>query len=73
MKLMKGNTTLYFDRILMTKNEFVSGIKLLHIIKNMETTAVESSRMKSKIDINNLYTILGHCGEATPRMTGKAH
>ena len=29
--------------------------------------------MKNKIDINNLHTILGHCGEATARMTGKAH
>ena len=26
--------------------------------------------MKNKIDINNLHTILGHCGEATARMTG---
>jgi hypothetical protein len=39
----------------------------------MATTAVESSRMKNKIDFNNLQTILGHCGEATARMTGKAH
>ena len=29
--------------------------------------------MKNKIDINNLHTFLGHCGEATSRMTGKAH
>ena len=32
MKLMKGNTTIYFDRILKTKNGFVSGIKLLPIL-----------------------------------------
>ena len=39
----------------------------------MVTTAVESSSMRKKIDINNLHKMLGHCGEATARMTGKAH
>ena len=73
MKLMKAKPTLYFDRILKTKNGFVSGIKLLPIFENMATTNVRSSRMKNEIDINNLHTILGHCGEATARMTGKAH
>ena len=73
MKLMKGKTSLYFDRILKTKNGFVLGINLLPIFENMATTAVESSKMNNKIDINNLHTILGHCGEATARMTGKAH
>ena len=43
MKLMKGNTTLYFDRMLKTKNGFVSGIKLLPILgNNIATTAVEA-------------------------------
>ena len=73
MKLMKGNTTLYFDRILKTKNGFVSGIKLLPILVDMLTTVVDSRKMKNKMDINNLHTILGHCGDATARMTGKAH
>ena len=70
---MKGNTTLYFDRILKTKNGFVSGIKLLPILVDMTTTFVESNRMNSNIDINNQHTTLGHRGEATARMTGKAH
>jgi hypothetical protein len=30
VKLMKGNTTLFFDRILKTKNGFVLGIKLCY-------------------------------------------
>jgi hypothetical protein len=46
---------------------------LLPIFENMAVTAVESSKMKNEIDIKNLLTILGHCGEATARMTGKAH
>ena len=73
MKLMKGKTTLYFDRILKTKNGFVSGIELLPIFENMAITTVELRKMKNMIDINNLHTILGHCSEATARMTGKAY
>jgi hypothetical protein len=54
MKLMKGNTTLYFDRILKTKTGFVSGIKLLPILgNNIATTAVEVNKVKPKININN--------------------
>jgi hypothetical protein len=71
MKLMKGNTTLYFDRMLKTKNGFVSGIKLLPILgNNIATTAVEADKVKPKVDINNLHKILGHCGEDATRMTG---
>ena len=55
MKLMKGKTTLYFDRILKTKNGFVSGIKFLPIINNMATTAVESRRMKNYIGHLTVY------------------
>ena len=73
MKLMKGNTTLYFDRMLKTKNGFVSGIKLLPILgNNIATTAVEENKVKPKININNLHKILGHCGEVATRMTGKS-
>ena len=58
MKLMKGKTTLYFDRMLKTKNGFVSGIKLLPILgNNIATTAVEAEKVKPKININNLHTI----------------
>jgi hypothetical protein len=53
MKLMKGKTTLYFDRILKIKNGF--GVAM--------NTAVESNKLKSKTDINNLHKVLGHCGQ----------
>jgi hypothetical protein len=62
MKLMKGNTTLNFDRILKTKNGVVS----LPILGNIATTAVEGNKVKSKININNLHRILGHCGKLKP-------
>ena len=71
LKLMKGKTTMYFDRILKTKDGFVTGIMLIPMMGNVATTAVETK--KTTININNLHKILGHCGEATARMTGKAH
>jgi hypothetical protein len=50
--LMKGNTTLYFNRMLKTKNGFVSGIKLLRILgNNTATTAVEANKVKPNIYI----------------------
>jgi hypothetical protein len=73
MKLMKGKITPYFDRILKNKIEFIPVIKLLHITEKMVTTAFESSKMKNKVNINNLHTILGYCDEGTDRMTGKFH
>jgi hypothetical protein len=64
MKLMKENTTLYFNRMLKTKNGFVSGIKLLPILgNNIATTAVEANKVKPKINIKSLHKILCHCGE----------
>jgi len=73
MKLMKGKTILYFDRMLKTKNGFVSEIKLLPILgNNIATTAVEANKVKPKVNINNLYKMLGHCGEVATRMTGKS-
>jgi hypothetical protein len=72
MKLMKGNTTLYFNRILKTKHGFVPGTKLLPILgNNIGTTTVVVNKVKPKISINNLHNILGHCGEVATRMTAK--
>jgi hypothetical protein len=34
---------------------------------------VDGNKVKSKININNLHRILGHCGEAATRMTGKSY
>jgi hypothetical protein len=73
MKLMKGNTTLYFNRMLKTKDGFLSGIKLPPILENnVATTAVEANNVKPKININNLHKMLGQCGKVATRMTGKS-
>jgi hypothetical protein len=73
MKLIKGNTTLYFDIILKTKNRFVLGIKLLTMLgNNIATTEVRANKVKPKININNLHKMLGHCGEVATRMNGKS-
>jgi gag-polypeptide of LTR copia-type len=72
MKLVKENITVYFDRILNTKNGFVSGTKLLPILgNNIATTAVKASKVKPKMNINNLHKIVGHCDKVATRMTGK--
>ena len=57
MKLMKQkNTALYFDRVLKTKNGFVSNIKLIPMLGKIVTTALESTKVKNNID--NLYKII---------------
>jgi hypothetical protein len=73
MKFMKGNTTLFFDIILRTKNGFVSGMKLIPMSGNIATTAAEVNKVKPKINISNLHKCLGHCGEVATRMTGKSY
>ena len=44
------------------------------LLNDVSATVVESKKEKSKnmIDVNNLHKILGHCGEASARLTGKA-
>jgi hypothetical protein len=32
----------------------------------------KKERSKNTIDVNNLHKILGHCGEVSARLTGKA-
>jgi hypothetical protein len=47
MKLMKGNTTLYFDRTLKIKCDFVLGIKLIPMFGIIASTSVESNKIKN--------------------------
>jgi hypothetical protein len=72
MKLMKENMAFYFDRILRTTNGFVSGIKLIPMLVNTATTAVEVNKVRPKINIHNLHNSVGHCGKVATRMTGKS-
>jgi hypothetical protein len=66
IKLMKGNIVILFDRCLKSKNGFVPGINMRPVLPDVGATVVDS------IDVNNLQNILGHCGEAGARLTGKA-
>ena len=74
IKLIKGNVTILFDRFLTSKNGFVPGIKMKPLLNDVIATVVESKKETSKnmIDVNNLHKILGHCGEASARLTGKS-
>jgi hypothetical protein len=40
-------------------------------LETIATTAVEAKKFKPKISINNLHTILGHCGKVAAKMTEK--
>jgi hypothetical protein len=72
VKVSKGKVTLYLDGILKTKDIFASGIKFIPMIGDVASTAVESNKVKNNVDITNLHEVLGKCGEATARMTGKS-
>jgi hypothetical protein len=54
------------------KNGFVSGIKLIPMLGNIATTAVEVNKVKPKRNINNLHKLLGHCGEDATGMAAKS-
>jgi hypothetical protein len=71
---MKGSVTIMFDRFVTSKNGFVPGIKMKSLLNAVSATIVESRKGKSKnmIDTNDLQQILGHCGKASARSTGKA-
>jgi hypothetical protein len=54
---------------LKSKNGFVPAIKMKAVLPDIGATVVNA---KNPININNLHKILGHCGEASARLTGKA-
>ena len=74
IKLMKGSVIILFDRFITSKNGSVPVIKMKPLLNAVSATSVESRKGKSKntIEINDLHQILGHCGEASARLTGKA-
>jgi hypothetical protein len=71
IKLIKGNVTLAFDKVVKTKIGFVPGIRLTPVLSDLGTAVVES-RKRESIDVNNLHKTLGYCGEDSTRLTGKA-
>jgi hypothetical protein len=71
---MKGKMVILFDRCLKSKNDFLPGIKMKAVLGDIRATVVDPKEEKPKnsINVNNLHKILGHCGEARTRLTGKA-
>jgi hypothetical protein len=74
IKLMKGKTVILFDRCLKSKNGFVPAITMKKVLANIGATVIKTKKGKPNISINvnNFHKILGHCGEANTRLTGKA-
>jgi hypothetical protein len=69
IKLTKGKMVILFDRCLKSKNGFVPAIKMKAVLADIGATVVNA---RNFINVNNLHKILGHCGEASARLTGKA-
>jgi hypothetical protein len=53
---------------------FVPGIKMKAVLPGIGATVVDPKKGKAKntVNVNNLHKFLGHCGEATARLMGKA-
>jgi hypothetical protein len=70
--LSKDSTTLYFERILKTKNGFLSGV-CLNLV-SIETTGnvVNRKKYEVKFDINKLHKAIGHIGEEALRKIAKS-
>jgi hypothetical protein len=68
---MKGIMGILFDRCLKAKNGFIPAIKMKAVLADIGATVVNTKKGKPKnsIHANNLYKILGHCGEASARLT----
>jgi hypothetical protein len=71
ISLTKNDVILNFDTLIKTKDGCVPGIKLTPIVNNIGASAMKLEKSEC-MDINNLHKILGHCGEASARLTGKA-
>jgi hypothetical protein len=74
IKLMKGKMVILFERCLKSKNGFVLGIEMKAVLGDIGATVVNPKKGKPKnsIYVNTLHKILGHCGEDSARLTGKA-
>jgi hypothetical protein len=69
--LTKNDVILKFDTLIKTKDGCVPGIKLTPIMDNIGASAMRLEK-REYMDISNLHKILGHCSEASARLTGKA-
>jgi hypothetical protein len=71
--LRKGSTTFSFDRVLETKNGYLSGVRLNLISIKTAENVVNSKKYEVKFDMNNLCKANGHCGKEALRITAKSY
>jgi hypothetical protein len=71
--LSKGSTKLSFDRVLKTKNGFMSGVSLNPVSIETAGNVVDSKKYEVKFDINKLHKAIGNCGEKSSRITAKSY
>jgi hypothetical protein len=75
IKLTKGETKLVFDQRLNTKEGFLSGIKMVSVLNQVDNTDIETKKMikNMSLEINKIHKILGHCGETHLKATDNAY
>jgi hypothetical protein len=71
IKVTKGETTLVLNKLLNIKGFFVSSIKMVFVLNQVDNTAVISKSMIKTIsaDINKLEKILDYCGKTHLKAT----
>jgi hypothetical protein len=69
--LSKGSIKLSFDRVLKTKNRFVSGVRLNPVSIKTAGNVVNRKKYEVKFDTNKIHKDIGHCGEEALRITAK--
>jgi hypothetical protein len=71
--LSKGITTLSFERVLKTKNEFVSEVHLNPVSIELAGNMVTSKKAEVIFNINMLHKAIGHCGEEALKIISKSY
>jgi hypothetical protein len=64
---------LSFERVLKTKNGFVSGVRLNPVSIKTAGNMVNRKEYDVKFDINKLHKFIGHCGEEVLWIKAKSH
>jgi hypothetical protein len=64
----KNDVIIKLDTLIKTNDGCVPRIKLTPILNNIGALAMRLEKSES-FAINNLHKILGHCGEASARLT----
>jgi hypothetical protein len=61
IRLEKGPVSLCFDRIALTANDFVTGIKMSSVQQEINYTEMVNATINKSFDINQIHKVSGQC------------